>query len=198
MRISSAERRGQLIDAAMRVAKRDGVAAVSTRTVAAEAQATPGIVHYVFASMADLLREMIKMLADEQVETVRAVQVQGADLRDSLVRSFEAMWATVEADPGAHQLTFEVTQHALREPRLAELAGWQYECYFDVSRQVLDAVSDAARIDWQLPVETLARLLVATNDGVVMAWLVDRDSDRARRTYMAFVDHLCLLATPRA
>lgn len=198
MRISSAERRKQLIDAAMRLAKRDGVAAVTTRSVAAEAEATPGIVHYVFESMADLLREMIKIIADEQVATVRSVQVRGADVRDSMVRSFEAMWATVEADPEAHQLTFEVTQHALREPSLAELARWQYECYFDVSRQVLDTVSDAARVEWQLPVDTLARLLVATNDGVVSAWLADRDSERARSTYLAFIDYLCLLATPRA
>lgn len=197
MRVSSTDRRKQLVDAAMRVAKRDGVAAVSTRSVALEAGATPGIVHYVFDSMADLLREMIRMLADEQVEMVRSVQVSGSDLRDSLVRSFEAMWSTVEADPEAHQLTFEVTQYALREPRLAGLAQWQYECYFGVAQDVFEAVADASKVEWMLRVDVLARLLVAVNDGVVTAWLVDRDSERARETYLAFVDRLCELARTR-
>jgi len=196
MRVSSAVRRDQLIDAAIRVAKRDGVAAVSTRTVAAEAGATPGIVHYVFDSMAQLLHEAITSIADEQVETVRSVQVQGADVRDSMVRSFEAMWATVEADPQAHQVTFEVTQHALRNPDLSDLAEWQYQVYFDVSRQVLDTVSEAAQVRWRRPVHALARLLVAVNDGVVSAWLADRDSERARETYLAFIDYLCLVAEP--
>lgn len=196
-RVSSADRREQLVGAALRIAKRDGIGAVSTRSIAAEAGATPGIVHYVFESMADVLRAMIEVIAAAQIETVRSVQVQGADVRESMIRSFEAMWATVEADPEAHQLTFEVTQLALRQPRLAELAHWQYDRYFEVSRQVLETVADSVHIEWLVPVDTLARLLVATNDGVVTAWLVDRDSGRARAVYEAFIDHLCTLTAPR-
>ncbi|MDN5852384.1 MAG: TetR family transcriptional regulator [Actinomycetia bacterium] len=182
-RISSHDRREQLVAAAIRVATRDGVAAVTTRTVAAEANATPGIVHYVYRSMTELLRDMIKAIADEQVQRVTAVQIEGASIRECLDRAFEALWMTLESAPTVHQLTYEVTQQALRKPELNDLAGWQYRCYFEAASTVLESVAKAARIEWTMPIDSLARMVVAVNDGVTLAWLVDRDTDRARATY---------------
>lgn len=197
-RISSQDRRDQLVEAAIRVATRDGVAAVTTRTVAAEAGATPGIVHYVFSSMTDLLREMIKAIADEQVHSVTSVQVEGSTVRECLEGAFEALWATLESEPEVHQLTYEVTQFALRNDELRELAAWQYQCYFTASAAVLESIAKVARIEWGRSVESLARGLVAVNDGITLAWLVDRDTGRARETYRHTIDYLVDLARPVA
>src|SRR5690625_4251968 len=164
-RISSHDRREQLVAAAIRVATRDGVAAVTTRTVAAEAGATPGIVHYVYRSMTELLRDMIKAMADEQVQRVTEVQFDGASVRECLDRAFEALWETLASAPEAHQLTYEVTQHALRKAELRDLADWQYRCYFDAASTVLEAVAKAAHIEWAVPIDSLARMIIAVNDG---------------------------------
>lgn len=182
-RISSHDRRDQLVAAAIRVATREGVGAVTTRTVAAEAGATPGIVHYVYGSMTELLRDMIRAMADEQVRRVTAVQLDGATVREGLDRAFEALWETLMPAPQAHQLTFEVTQHALRKPELRDLADWQYRCYFESAAIVLEAVAKAAHVEWTVPIESLARMVIAVNDGITLAWLVDRDTERARETY---------------
>lgn len=182
-RISSHERREQLVAAAIRVAGRDGVAAVTTRTVAAEADATPGIVHYVYRSMTELLRDMIKALADEQVERVTAVQIEGESVRECLDRAFDALWATLTSAPEVHQLTYEVTQYALRKPELRDLADWQYRWYFEAASRVLRAVARAAHVEWTVPIDSLARMIIAVNDGITLAWLVDRDTEHARITY---------------
>lgn len=182
-RISSQDRREQLVAAAIRVATRDGISAVTTRTVAAEADATPGIVHYVYHSMTELLRDMIKAMADEQVQRVTAVQLDGASVRACLDRAFEALWETLAAAPETHQVTYEVTQHALRKPELRDLADWQYRCYFDAASTVLESVAKAAHIEWTVSIDSLARMIIAVNDGITLAWLVDRDTERARVTY---------------
>lgn len=195
-RVSSHDRRDQLVEAAIRVATREGVAAVTTRTVAAEAGATPGIVHYVYRSMTELLRDMVKAIADEQVHRVTSVQVEGSSVRECLERAFGALWTTLESEPDVHLLTYEVTDYALRHHELGDLAGWQYNCYFDAATTALESVAKAAGVEWTVPVRSLARLIVAVNDGVTLAWLVDRDTNHARATYGHVIDHLVEAAEP--
>ena len=189
-RISSQARRDQLVEAAVRVATRDGVAAVTTRTVAAEAGATPGIVHYVYRSMDDLLRDTVTAVVDEQMHFVASVQVEGSSVRECLERAFESWWDTVESEPEAHQLTYDVTQFALRDADLRGLAALQYERYVQAAAGVLDAVAKAARISWTRPVESLARQVVAVYSGIMIAWLIDRDTGAARETYRHTIDYL--------
>ena len=197
MRVSSEQRREQLIEAALAVAKREGVGAVSTRTVAAEAGATPGIVHYVFSSMEELLRAMISRLADQYVASVSDVVVSGEDDVTALLEeTFIHMWSSVEGDPKAHLLTFEVAAHALRNAGFTDLAQWQYETYRTTAREVLLRIAAAAGIEWSVPVDLLSRMLVVINDGVVLAWLVDGDSAKARDVYAAFLQQIAEMAKP--
>ncbi|MGH1562049.1 TetR/AcrR family transcriptional regulator [Mumia sp. DW29H23] len=200
MRVSSEQRREQLIEAALVVAKREGVGAVSTRTVAAEAGATPGIVHYVFSSMEELLRAMIARMADQYVVTVSelAVTSEEHDVSSLLEQSFAHMWSSVEGDPEAHLLTFEVAAHALRNAGFNDLAQWQYETYRETARQVLEQVAQTCGIEWQAPIDLLSRMLVTINDGVVLSWLVDRDSAKAREVYAGFIQQLAAMARPAA
>jgi hypothetical protein len=48
-------------------------------------------------------------------------------------------------------------------------------------------IAEAARIEWTRPVDELARMVLTVTDGVVLSWLVDRDSDAAVRALDAFV-----------
>jgi AcrR family transcriptional regulator len=197
VRVSSQQRREQLIEAALVVAKRDGVGAVSTRTVAAEAGATPGIVHYVFASMDDLLRAMIARMAERYIDTVTDVAVSGDhDVTSLLEQSSSHLWSSVESDPDGHLLTFEVAAHALRTAGFNDLAQWQYETYRVTARRVLERVAEVCEVEWTLPLDSLARMLVVINDGVVLSWLVDRDSEKAREVYAAFIREVASYARP--
>ncbi|WP_370618194.1 TetR/AcrR family transcriptional regulator [Mumia sp. Pv 4-285] len=197
MRVSSEKRREQLIEAALVVAKREGVGGVSTRTVAAEAGATPGIVHYVFSSMEELLRAMISRMAEDYVVSVSELPPpEEADVTTLLEASFNHMWSDVEGDPEGHLLTFEVAAHALRNAGFDDLARWQYDTYRAVAARALEQVAEVCRIEWAVPVELLSRMVVVINDGVVLAWLVDRDAAKAREVYETFIGQFAKFAKP--
>ena len=66
-------RRAQLIEAATRVVAREGVAAATTRRIAAEAGVPHGLVHYWFTGKDELLEEVVQgMLRQLEAVAVRA------------------------------------------------------------------------------------------------------------------------------
>jgi len=64
------ERRRELVEAALRVMARDGVAAATTRAVTAEAGMTQSRFHYCFRSKAELLHEVVETMVSNQVTSV--------------------------------------------------------------------------------------------------------------------------------
>lgn len=72
----------------------------------------------------------------------------------------------------------DVATLALAE-ELADLARWQYESYGERAQARLRELAAVAEAEWTLPLPVVARLLLNTIDGVVLCWLVDRDSEAA-------------------
>ena len=62
-RLPMAERRAQLVRAALTVASRDGIEAAAVRAIAAEAGVSLGVVHYCFEDKNELLREVGEAVA---------------------------------------------------------------------------------------------------------------------------------------
>ena len=62
-RLPMAERRAQLVRAALTVASRDGIEAATVRAIAAEAGVSLGVVHYCFEDKNELLREVGEAVA---------------------------------------------------------------------------------------------------------------------------------------
>ena len=73
-RIGSADSktRAQLLDAAERLLREEGYAAVTSRRVAAKAGLKPQLVHYYFRTMDDLFVEVFRRRAEENMARVRA------------------------------------------------------------------------------------------------------------------------------
>ena len=67
-RLPVAERREQLIEAALAVASRDGIDAATVRAVAAEAGVSLGVVHYCFQDKDELLRAMAHAITSANLE----------------------------------------------------------------------------------------------------------------------------------
>jgi TetR/AcrR family transcriptional regulator, regulator of biofilm formation and stress response len=189
-RMSVAERRDSLVAAAIRVAERDGVAATTTRAIAAEAGVSLATVHYCFASKQELLEGVLTAIVTELADAAQAELPPGDHpgvlLRDGLRR----LWEVVEREPGRQQVTYELTQAALRTEGMAGFARWQYEVQHDLCRRHLEAVARAARVDWTLPMPVLARMLLTVVDGAVLGWLVDRDGATARRALDALAESI--------
>lgn len=192
-----AERRAALVEAAIAVALREGFVRMTTRQVAAEAGVAVGVLHYCFGTREALLRDVITRFVGDTHASLDQVFADGGDLRAHLTRAADLFCAAIEQAPEQHLLQYELTTLAVREPEFADLGTWQYDSYRAESREFLERLAGATAITWTVPIDVLARMLLAQNDGITLAWLVDRDGDRARADFAAFADVLCGLATPR-
>jgi AcrR family transcriptional regulator len=196
--MAATDRRAELLEAAIRVMARDGVAKATTRAIVNEADMTLGAFHYCFDSRAHLLELVTETLTERYVAGVRGLFAPHREIRDSILDSLHAFWKGFEANPGEHQISYELTQYALRNPGFEEVARKQYEIFLRAFASLLELAADNAGIDWTVPVPVLARYVQSVIDGLNMTWLVDRNSDDSQAALDLLADHLLLHARPRA
>jgi AcrR family transcriptional regulator len=107
-----------LLDATERLLVTDGYAKISTRRVAQEARVNPGLVHYYFGSMEELLMQVLERFTAGLIERQRAMY--SAD--GPFIEKWRAAWRYHEQDlaAGYPKLWFELQAMAWNEPRLRE------------------------------------------------------------------------------
>jgi AcrR family transcriptional regulator len=184
------DRREELIEAAIRVLTRDGVTGATTRAIAAEAGVALATLHYCFSSREELLGEAGRRITDRTVAAVRDAFTGEKDLRDSIAGLLRTFWQGVEHAPEKELVSYELRQYALRQEGAHELAVHQVSHYLEVHEEFLRMVADSAGIEWAVPVETLARYIHASLDGLSLCWLVDKDSARSQQVLDLMTDYL--------
>lgn len=189
-RMTGAERRVALIDAAIAVMSRGGVADATTRSIVAEAGMQIGVFHYCFRSKEELMQEVMKTINDRSFEAVGEVLSTSADPAELIPRVIEAYWSHVQASPEEHQLTYELTHHALRHPGEKSAAQAQYDQYRRAIEGFLDAVGTIGGLTWRSRTDVLSRLVLAILEGVTFQWLVDRDGEMAQHILDELVHRL--------
>ncbi|WP_432007495.1 TetR/AcrR family transcriptional regulator [Streptomyces parvus] len=174
------ERRTRIIDAALTVIAADGIAGLSHRTVAAEADVPLGSTTYHFASLDELLVAALRRCNENFVQALRSSGLfaeegdagrgegdagrgegdtgpgaEGAGLAEELTRLLDRWFA---GERGAIELEYELYLAALRRPALRPVAAeWTEEAVALLSRRT--------------DPET-ARALVALMDGVCLQVLL--------------------------
>ncbi len=189
-RLPMVERRAQLIQAALAVASRDGIEAATVRAIAAEAGVSLGVVHYCFEDKNELLREVGEAIAVQRVDRVVLPLAPVPDARTVIGAALATVWEAMRERRGAQLLSFELTTAALRNPELRGVATVQLERNLLAARELLDEAAAAAVVRWTVPTALLARLTVATLDGIALTWLVDNDTPAADQALSALTDHL--------
>jgi AcrR family transcriptional regulator len=195
-RMPVAERRAQLVDAALSVASAEGIAAATVRRVAERAGVALGVVHYCFADKDELLDGLAARIVDDlTLVGASAIEVQDApDLAGALRAAVDAMWAAIEGTPGEQLLTYELTTHALRTPGLRAVAERQYAASQAAAERLLAHAAGAVGATWRRPVGQVAAEALAFVDGVTLRWLVDGDGPAARARLAAFAGYLATQA----
>lgn len=196
--MAASDRRAELLEAAIRVMARDGVAKATTRAIVNEAGMTLGAFHYCFDSRAHLLELVTETLTERYVAEVRGLFAPHKEIRDSVLDSLHAFWKGFEANPGEHQISYELTQYGLRNDGFEDVARRQYEISLGAFTSLLELAAENADIEWAVPVPVLARYVQSVIDGLNMSWLVDRNSDDSQAALELLADHLLLHARPRA
>ena len=196
-RIPAPERRVALIEAALRVVSRNGIAQATTRAIVGEAGMSLASFHYAFDSRDELIDELITTVVAREQQAVIPDVVPGVGLADVLESGILRYFEHLKADPEHEQAMLELTQYALRSPDRHPLALAQYTRYVELAERSLELAADVAEVTWRVPVADVARVLVAFTDGLTLTWLVDRDDDAARAVARAAADALSRMADPR-
>ncbi|WP_051716483.1 TetR/AcrR family transcriptional regulator [Streptomyces sp. NRRL F-5727] len=119
-------RRERIVDAALRVARRDGIGGLSHRTVAAEADVPLGSTTYHFGSLDELLVAALRKVNAGFAEQLRSRPVRDGDtLADGLAR---LLGGWLGAERSQVELEYELYLAALRRPALRPVAAeWAEE-----------------------------------------------------------------------
>lgn len=195
-RMAASDRRAELLEAAIRVMAREGVAKATTRAIVNEADMTLGAFHYCFESRAHMLELVTETLTERYVAGVRSQFTPQKNIRDSVIDSLRAFWKEFEASPGGHQISYELTQFALREPGFENVAKRQYEIFLQAFVSLLDLAAHNAGIEWTQSVPILARYVLSMIEGLNLVWLVDRNTDHSQAVLDMLADHLLQHARP--
>ncbi|WP_416985992.1 TetR/AcrR family transcriptional regulator [Streptomyces sp. T028] len=195
-RLSVAERRNLLLDAASRVIARDGLAEASTRAITDEAGMPRGMFHYCFTSKDELLEQLIRHHVTDMVEAACATWDGTRDLTDNLRAGLRAVLGIGMADTDVQLLSYELLVHALRGTETASIASHEYADYARQASEYLQFVADKAGVRWTVSQPALARLFSVVIDGSMLNWLADRDSETATASLDAFAVMLTSLTAP--
>jgi TetR/AcrR family acrAB operon transcriptional repressor len=191
-KIDAAITREQLLDAAERVFREQGVARTSLAEVAAAAGVTRGAVYWHFKDKADLFTAMCER-ATLPLDALlsQAGAVAHADPLGAL-REFSVAALTCLATDLRAQAVFEVIFHKCElTGDLAQIAGERdrerCDCLVSVEGLMLQAVAMG-----QLPADTDAavatRLLHACVAGIMREWVLDKDAYDLAAHAPRFVD----------
>ncbi|WP_030909059.1 TetR/AcrR family transcriptional regulator [Streptomyces sp. NRRL F-5126] len=163
------DRRQRIIDAAIRVVGRSGIAGLSHRTVAAEADVPLGSTTYHFVSLDELLTAALRQANEGFAALIRdggTLADPASDVADELAR-LTGVWLAGERT--GVELEYELYLAALRRPALRPVAAEWTDAVCDI----LSAHTDP----------TTARALVALLDGICLQVLLtgaDYDEQYAR------------------
>lgn len=189
-RVPAEQRREQLIEATIDLAIREGLAAASVRRIADEANVSLGVVHYCFSSKEALLNAVAESFAAPILGPVATAIEQSRGFEPTVRTSFETFWKVTQDAPGRQLLSYELAAWSIRGD--GEAARLLYQTYLDVIESFITHGMGIQGSEALTP-RTLARMVLALTDGIMLAWLVDRDDEATQAVLDAFVAALVTL-----
>jgi AcrR family transcriptional regulator len=195
LRVPTAERREQLLDATIEVMKREGVEKTGLRKVAVEARASLAAIHVCFEDKEQMmemaverfLSSLVAAMADDIATLTKGVRHTALELMDRF-------WATLVEEPLVVLSQIEIGAWAHRNTQHSKLLVYIYERYV---REFNYLLSESARLSGeslQMPVNLLTRALIAIGDGSILAYLAEPDSPDHRVVFDQLIDHVLAAA----
>jgi len=198
-RMSAAQRRDLLVEAAIRVMTRDGVARATTRAIAQEADMPLGVFHYAFRSKHELMAMVVQTISRRSRAVMdEAVFSRETDNVAEIVKAgMLAYFNHVVAYPLEHLVTYELTSSALRDPELESVAKEQYDYYLEDNQQLLEAGAELLGLEVLEDMPVVTRMLFSLMDGLALNYLAMGDKDTACEVIDVAAVLFSQLARPR-
>ena len=120
-RMSPEDRRDAIVDAALTVARRKGLASVTVRDVAHEMGTSSGLIHHYFETMDDVLAATFERVAGEELAETEAILAE-AGSPVAVLAGFLDSYAPVGEDWSFH-LWLDAWAEAARRPALRQASS---------------------------------------------------------------------------
>lgn len=192
--MSAGDRREALIAAAVRAIRERGMLESSTRTVAAEAGVSTGLMHHYFASYDDLMAAAFERVATEDLQRAREVVAAlptPSERLDALVSEFQPAH-----DAWQFQWWMDAWSSSARHPAVRDIAaklnsGWQ-----GLLEQILREGTETGEFVCADPRASAWRLL-ALLDGLTIQVVAQTDGP-GREDVERWSHHMARVETGRA
>lgn len=138
---NSEARRAEIIDALQRVMAETGYRGASVVVIAREAGLAPGLVHYHFASKAEILHALVERLVDRARARIEAREARATTAEERLFAVLDALLGRGEdEDPAAVACWTLIGAEAIQDAEVRALyAGWVGELVAHLRIRVIDA-----------------------------------------------------------
>lgn len=176
--------RAQIIEGAIRALAKTGVGGATTRKIATEAGVQLATLHYHFDNKSALLLAALDAMIDEMTSALRGEVRLSDDIDECVDQILKASWRFVMQTRDLQIVQYELTLYALREG-----AGWlaerQYAAYVQVYYDLLSGARQDAMTSAQC--RTVARMMLAGVDGLILQELATPNRSRSRRSLDALI-----------
>ncbi|WP_157970639.1 hypothetical protein [Nakamurella deserti] len=143
-----------------------------------------------YASVDAVFLDVAGSLVSTHTEKIDATMLRRRSLTESMKLALYAFWDVVEKRVDDHRATKYVTLAGLRTQNPGEESRSLYDDFLAFAENWLNEVERIHSITWELPVRQLARLMLATLDGLVLDYVVTRDSAGARKLLEVLAYHM--------
>lgn len=193
MRVSSEQRKEQLISATVELMRREGVQSVTIRAIAKEANAPLAAAHYCFSNK----EELMEASAEAWFKNLRRFSSEVPErlgLRQTVEQVAEGYWRALEEDPANILAEIELILWATRNAAVSPLAANIYPAY---EAELGHTFSSAAKSSGELCLldfGTLVRCFLMIFDGAAIQHMTAPGAVDYRAQFFMMVDALLIKA----
>ncbi|NVM98995.1 TetR/AcrR family transcriptional regulator [Arthrobacter sp. SDTb3-6] len=184
-RISADDRRSEFVRSAARVIANHGVAAATTRRIAAEANAPLASLHYCFRNKDELLQEVYNYLSRDYAMALPPVPASTAGLAHVMEAHALRVWDRMVQNPHEQVTTFELLLRRFRvddggQPQALAMNQSMYNGWISSTMALFTDAAVAAVEPIPSNLEQVTRLFISGIDGISMQHLADPDEARSK------------------
>ncbi|CAM5413575.1 TetR family transcriptional regulator [Streptomyces viridifaciens] len=172
--VPASERRPQLVRAAIDLMTREGVAAASTRAIAAELGVAQATVHYTFGTKKDLYRAVVEEVAAQFIGQVRAASPGDGPFGEQVRTLVHALWEAATGEDGRCVLLSEFETLAMRDPDVREIMLGLQRAIEGTAGEMIGALAAAHGLTLAAPAGRIAVHFLSGFDGLTARHLIRR------------------------
>jgi|SRR5690625_1787843 len=177
------ETRQLLVDGALSVISKEGIAAATTRRIAEAARVQTGTVHYCFSGKDDLLAAAYNYAATAVLADVQLPVFPASGIKESVAIITRQFARSAIREPDLQKAQYELTLWAWRSQDFRHLAQRVFRRYIDGTVQFLrEAYSEK---DPKVDLQVLSRMIISAIDGAQWQWLSLDDGSMEKMTEAA-------------